>query len=1074
MLIVAESQDGLSRLTGLNIHSGQRTFIAALEPGEMVLSLDCSRAFAYPITAGNQFELKRICLKTGQIQTLTEPVGLEGQITDMALSPSGQSLAVCLIDEDERSALYVFDVEADDQVFRLAMRIGNRAAESQRFHAPLFLGSDTRLLVQLEASGENSQMGILISGRVGAPDSIAPGANKAGRLELIELPYQIDVGHRPVTDSSGTQVWLIGSSGSVSPGLLRLDVPSRTAAPIHGAPGGAVICSRNGTENSLLFGNEAGLYQVTEHTANLVCELDSEMRLIDIISDEPADSWIYLVQTPRGMEYRNIDILSGTHSILLRFQSNAAITPLGFISDQLLTSSNYSRLEALPIVDEVGTAISLDATENRGGQSSLNAGEYSGPSDGSDVSIDRDDLFSPSSDQTDTQDGFESVFTHNRTTAERLNQARTALVGPPNEAVVPKPKRGLIQSLKSRAEATMDDPYDGDHDNGQALEVHNASTQSFNMSTDASRTNLTQGVNHPTMSCGEAAGRSVADGSSDEHVSKNEIRRAAFLDGVETVVDKAGAARFPQCPTDSEQHSLEPEKRTDNISNDSKGNETDHGRLLNDRLSHEPVRERKTGRLSADERHELTRQKSEWTTGMAEKEDDVWTSAPAAIKPEEMVLGRAERLFPKPTHRELMGPQPLTDANNLTKTTHARPDVDFELWLDSIASSPNSLDALAELNPFVKDAVVGSLATEYFHQKIHIFESGKQDGNALILAISAIGLLKSSAARGPLLELCEQAYRRIKSSGGLPEAHEHFAMAAVRALSSKRGRFSAPAVFNEYDSVISQTEKILAHEGEKRARRFIGAVSKKYRFALAKLIGKPDSEAPKDQRASRPDGDEAELDRLSRIEELMEKYEFPDSLINDESIDEVSEPDHAEPFRPLTNIPSVSQVNSVEAAPLSSRASMDQFSVDSDEDGGPGPELGEGFRARLSVPASGNVRRILNLGGIVAFVAGLALAILGFRLGLAPSIAGLILCFGGVGLLSGRRKGWLLGLFGYLTTGFVLISFPFLKPLPPDVLPAGLQVMGGGSIFIAILLCHGKIRVHLGRMGIDGDTPWDE
>ena len=29
----------------------------------------------------------------------------------------------------------------------------------------------------------------------------------------------------------------------------------------------------------------------------------------------------------------------------------------------------------------------------------------------------------------------------------------------------------------------------------------------------------------------------------------------------------------------------------------------------------------------------------------------------------------------------------------------------------------------------------------------------------------------------------------------------------------------------------------------------------------------------------------------------MEKYEVPDSLINDESIDEASEPDHAEPFR---------------------------------------------------------------------------------------------------------------------------------------------------------------------------------
>jgi hypothetical protein len=156
--------------------------------------------------------------------------------------------------------------------------------------------------------------------------------------------------------------------------LFRLHVPSRTAAPIHGAPGGPVICSRNGTENSLLFGTKSGLYQATEYTANLVCELDSTERLVDIISDESADSWIYLVQTPRGMEYRNIDILSGSHSILLRFQSDAVITLLGFVSEQILPESNYSDLDALPIVDEIGTAISLDATQHKGGQSSLNAG----------------------------------------------------------------------------------------------------------------------------------------------------------------------------------------------------------------------------------------------------------------------------------------------------------------------------------------------------------------------------------------------------------------------------------------------------------------------------------------------------------------------------------------------------------------------------------------------------------------------------------------------------------------------------------------------------------------------------
>jgi len=1039
VLIVAESQDGRSRLTGLNLHSGQRTFIADLQHDEPEFTLDCSRAYAYLTGPQKRFELRRIRMTDGQTQSLIEPDGLDGQITDMAVSQSGQSLAVCLMDTNAQSSLYVYDIEDTDDAFRINLRIGNQALESQRYHAPVFLGSDTRLLVQLEHANNASQLGLIIPGRTGAADSVAPRSKQAGRFELIETPYRFDTDQRPVTDLSGTQVWLMGSSASDGRQLLRLDVPSRTAAPIHGAPGGSVICSRNGTENALLFGTQNGLYQVTEHTANLVCELDSRERLLDIISDDSADSWIYLVRTQKGMEYRNIDLLAGSHSILLRFQTDAEIRLLGFVSEQILSESSYSRLEPLLLVDEIGTAISLDATENKGGQSSLNDGVHAQSLGRFETSNEGDELFAKSSDQTDIQDGFESVFTPNRTTAERLSQARLALLGPPDQSL------GSTQSLNAQSEATVDEPFEGENDEAYRHETNRL-----------------------------AADIATAHGDGHDGVTGQDTSRPPFVDKIKTIVDKAGAARFSELSIANDNRTSDADERVQDPAFEDSAHKKDHFSEMNAMVSTDPDHGHTARTKAGPRQDESATHRSEWTAGMADKEDDVWTSAPAAIKPEAMALGRADPLFPVPTHRDLRTLQSIQDAEIAAPVARLTPDVDFALWMDGVSGSPSCLEGLAELNAFVKDQIVGIVATQYFKAKLDEFEAGGRDGNGLILAISAVGHLKPVTAREQLVALCDQAYRRIKSSGGLPEAHEHFAMAAVRALSSKRGRFSAPAVFDEYDSVIAQTEKILAHEGEKRARRFIGAVSKKYRFALAKLIGKPESEGPSDQRASRPDADQAELDRLSRIEELMQTYEFPDSLMHDESMDDPVEPAAGEPFNPLTAIPSMPQPESTVQDPQSSEDSMEQFSVQAGTGSGHDSELSEGFRAHLSVPASGGVRSILTLGGVVAFVAGLALAILGFRLGLAPSIAGLILCFGGVGLLGGRRRGWLLGLFGYLTTGFVLISFPYLKPLPPDVLPAGLQVMGGLSLVIAVLLSNRKIRVHLGRLGIDPDVDWDE
>ena len=203
-------------------------------------------------------------------------------------------------------------------------------------------------------------MGILISGRVGAPDSIAPGANKAGRLELIELPYQIDVG-RPVTDSSSTQVWLIESSRSVSlVCFASMCLPERR----HPFRMPQVVLSFV-LEMERRTACLATRRTLKSPSIQRIWSVNStQIRLIDIIGDEPADSWIYLVQTPKWNIAISIFCLN---PFILRVSKAMRPLPLGFISHQLLTSSNYSRLEALPIVDEVGTAISLDATENRGG-----------------------------------------------------------------------------------------------------------------------------------------------------------------------------------------------------------------------------------------------------------------------------------------------------------------------------------------------------------------------------------------------------------------------------------------------------------------------------------------------------------------------------------------------------------------------------------------------------------------------------------------------------------------------------------------------------------------------------------
>ena len=376
---------------------------------------------------------------------------------------------------------------------------------------------------------------------------------------------------------------------------------------------------------------------------------------------------------------------------------------------------------------------------------------------------------------------------------------------------------------------------------------------------------------------------------------------------------------------------------------------------------------------------------------------------------------------------------------------------------------------LADLKRYANDVTVGMAAADFLREELTHFERDNERLTELIFGISAAALVRAKASRPLLFDMCKTAYQRIGESGVLPEAEEHFAMAAVRAIDTDKGRFSVMAVYDEYEAIVAKTTDALESKGEDSAQRLVRFFADRYRHALAQLVDPEGYKARKREaieRAAMTNRAKSKPARrpkptlaqdLPKVD-LMAGLEFPNDANAAENVSQ-----SAERFRPLAS----SLVKSVPAdAPsrVKDRPSMDLFQVTAFE--AINAELDvefDGTEHVFDAPSTG-AQQFMLAAGCIGVIGGLVMAVMGPSLSAWMVASGLAWMAGGIGLVGGGEKGWVIGTSGYLQAGLTLIIYPIVGSPPQWLLSGWLVVAGALVLGVAASLWHPRVRRRLVRL----------
>ncbi|MEE2786440.1 MAG: hypothetical protein VX589_03810 [Myxococcota bacterium] len=466
-------------------------------------------------------------------------------------------------------------------------------------------------------------------------------------------------------------------------------------------------------------------------------------------------------------------------------------------------------------------------------------------------------------------------------------------------------------------------------------------------------------------------------------------------------------------------------------------------------------------------------------TSENDQSSDVWTTAgPVGLPPvantpvQSKPAIKAKPSDTKPTRRTAeLRPAvqaPAADSDGPVPPD-VRPDVDFAAFMASVNRASEPIELLANLKRYTGDVSVGLSATDFLRRELEQFAVDAERLTEAIFAISAAALVRAKSSRSILLSMCKTAYERIGESGALPEAEEHFAMAAVRAIDTDKGRFSIMAVYDEYEAIVAKTTDALESKGEDSAQRLVRFFADRYRHALAQLVDPEGYEARKrgaiekaaktNRAASKPARPQKTMPAkdLPKVD-LMVGFEFP---TDQNAAQHVSQ--SAERFQPLAS----SLMRSVPAdAPsrVKDRPSMDLFQVTAFEEvNASSLDVFDASVDSFRKPST-QTQRAMLVAGCIGVVGGLIMAVLGPSVTAWMSAAGLIWLVGGVGLVGGGPKGWLVGTVGYLLSGLTLVLYPLLGT-PPEWLLAGWLIIAGALVLgVAALLLHPRIRSQIGRL----------
>jgi len=397
----------------------------------------------------------------------------------------------------------------------------------------------------------------------------------------------------------------------------------------------------------------------------------------------------------------------------------------------------------------------------------------------------------------------------------------------------------------------------------------------------------------------------------------------------------------------------------------------------------------------------------------------------------------------------------------------AAPSIDespstFTDWMGEVAASSDPSGALLSLEARREDEDLVLAARTHLEALL----AQGADGGPLFFAIAAVAHLGDHDARPLLLDICEPARKRVIEDQGLPEAEEHFALAALRYLDGHTDRFAAMVIYEEYETIIQQASGVLERDGGTAATKLVTFFLQLYAEQFADVLDlfeeqkeelaafdafskPPEAVAPvvaaPSFRQTIPHGVSRMDEAPPRDEESMEWRE------RRAEAERTADDERFRPFRSTLNHlpPPTSVPLSVEDDSVPNFADTGGESVDSVD-----LRLSGIDGQRQEGPSW------LGAAALAGGAAGLILAVLSGALGTIFALTGVAWIVGSLGLFANRRWGWIVGLGAYLVNGALLVGAGVWGSPPQWITPAGL-VIGGIVTFVVfcMLLPHARRRL---------------
>ena len=317
----------------------------------------------------------------------------------------------------------MFKLSQRDAPLELTLVCGNEMPDGVTLDHPMFLASDSRLLVMVGGDEHTYGLGLLNTHRSGQTEQVAPGAEISGRLERFETELRYQRDHRPLVDPLGAQAWLVGRDSDSVDSLVHLDIPNRSARLVEGGAKGVVCFPPNGADTALLYGDDHRIFQAHESTVNIVCNVAPHVRLMGLVRGALPDTWIYLAEGKLERWLRTLDLSAGELYTALKAPVEAGWRLVDYLCLPEGVSDEFEHLPSLEVIAEPGRAVGLDLTYT------MDARALVGPQDGDAAGSehaddDLDDIFASHTDYTDAHDGFDGMFALRQTTGGQLAKAR--------------------------------------------------------------------------------------------------------------------------------------------------------------------------------------------------------------------------------------------------------------------------------------------------------------------------------------------------------------------------------------------------------------------------------------------------------------------------------------------------------------------------------------------------------------------------------------------------------------------------------------------------------------------------